>query len=188
MKPRALLLLVLVLLPLRGAYAFGLDELMQSLAARGDASATFVEEQHLRALDRPLRSRGELRYEAPGTLIRRTIEPREETLRYENGVLSTQRGNRRVTLDVQRHPQALPFVESLRATLAGDRAALERLFETSLAGERDHWNLRLVPREAAAKRMVREIRVEGRNDEVTGFVLERDNGDRTVATMTPTPR
>ncbi|MET0292605.1 MAG: LolA-related protein [Steroidobacteraceae bacterium] len=187
MKTRALIV-VLSLLSTRIASAFDLDTLMVSLAARGDASATFVEEQHLKSLDRPLRASGELRYEAPATLIRRTIEPREELLRYEAGVLSTQRGNRRTTFDVQRYPQALPFVESLRATLAGDRAALERLFDATLSGEADHWRLRLVPRETQARKLLREIRVEGRRDDVVGFVLERENGDRTVTTMTPAPR
>ena len=43
------------------------------------------------------------------------------------GVISAQRGQRHYVLDVKQYPQVMPFIESIRATLAGDRAALERL-------------------------------------------------------------
>ena len=83
-------------------------------------------------LERPLRSSGELLYEAPDHLEKHTLEPRPETLILEHGVLTAQRGHRSQVSGC-RLPQVVPFVESVRATLAGDRAALEHYFHVSSA-------------------------------------------------------
>jgi outer membrane lipoprotein-sorting protein len=185
MRTSRTLALLLTLAALPGSvFAFELDELMRALAARSEASATFVEEQHLATLDRPLRASGELHYRAPDTLVRETRTPREEVLRYEAGQVSVERRGRRTSVDVQRYPQILPLVESIRATLAGDRAALERLFDVTLTGERDAWRLRLVPH-GARSRLVSEIRVDGRDADIVGVTLDRDNGDRVITTLTP---
>jgi hypothetical protein len=169
------------------AHALELDELMQRLAARGDASASFVEEQHLAALDRPLQSSGELVYRAPGELEKRTLLPRAETLRYAQGRVSSERGGRRSELDLQRYPQVLPFVESLRATLAGDRSSLEKLFETALDGDEQGWRLRLVPRDPRARRLIREVLVNGSGTQLIAFSIQRGNGDRSVTILSPHP-
>lgn len=161
-----------------------LDRLMQQLAARGDAAASFTEEQHVAALDRPVKSSGELRYRAPGGLEKHTLEPREEVLRYADGVLTSERGGRRTRIDLQRYPQALPFIESIRATLAGDRSALERLFELRVEGEAPAWSLLLTPRDAQGRKLVREIRIDGSGDDVRRVTVERARGDRTITTMT----
>ena len=161
-----------------------LDELMHELAARGDAAASFVEERQVAALDRPVRSSGELRYRAPGELEKHTLQPREERLRFADGVLSSERGGRRTRIDLQRYPQALPFVESIRATLAGDRSALERLFELRLDGENTAWSLSLTPRDAPGRKLVRDIRIEGSGADVRRVIIERPGGDRTITTMT----
>ena len=49
----------------------------------------------------------------------------------------------------------MPFVESIRATLAGDRAALEHYFAVGCDGDLAHWTLHLVPKEASLARSVR---------------------------------
>jgi hypothetical protein len=184
MKRRATFLL-LALAAVTPALAIELDGLMRLLAARGDAAASFIEEQHLAALDRPLRSTGELLFRASGSLEKRTLTPRAELLTYADGTAWTQRGSRRQRLDLQRYPQILPLVESIRATLAGDRKALEELFEIELTGSESQWKLRLTPRDARARDLFREIRVAGSNADVLSLDVERRNGDRSVTTMTP---
>lgn len=183
---RALVTCAAWLLAAAGAHAapLTLEQLMQDLAARGDAAASFSEEQQLAALDRPVRSNGELRYRAPDELEKHTLKPREEILRYSGGVLSSERGGRRTRVDLQRYPQALPFVESIRATLAGDRPALEKLFELRLDGERAAWTLGLSPRDPQGRRLVRDIRIEGSGGDLRRVTIERPSGDRTITTMT----
>jgi hypothetical protein len=183
---RMLLYLVLAA-PAAGAQTPDLDRLMRALAARGDAAASFVEEQHLAALDRPLRSSGELSYRAPDAIEKRTLTPRAEALRYADGSVTIERGGRRTHLDLQRYPQVLPFIESIRATLAGDRPALEKLFELTLDGDERDWVLRLVPLDPKTRELVREIRVDGSEADLLRLTVERTNGDRSVTTMTPHP-
>jgi len=43
------------------------------------------------------------------------------------------------------YPEVAGMIESLRATLAGDRQALERVYRLSLAGTSDDWTLELTP-------------------------------------------
>ena len=43
-------------------------------------------------------------------------------------VLTIRRGEHTRTLELAQYPQVAPWVESIRATLAGDRGALERYF------------------------------------------------------------
>ena len=182
---RCTALLVLALLAAPAARAFDLADLMMRLAARGDAAASFTEEQHLATLDRPLRSSGELRYRASGELEKRTLAPRAETLRYADGIAWSERGARTRRLDLSRYPQVLPLVESIRATLAGDAQALTQRFEVELDGHASAWRLQLRPREAQARALIRVIDIEGRDADVTRLVLERPNGDRTVTTLMP---
>src|SRR3981081_4270634 len=118
------------LLILRGlcAASSDLDAVMGLLAKRQHGRVEFVEQQFLAVLDHPLESSAELLSDAPGRLEKRTLLPRPETLVLAGAVLTIERGGHRHVLDMRRYPQIQPFVESIRATLAGDRSALERVF------------------------------------------------------------
>ena len=53
---------------------------MRTLASVAQRQATFTEEKHLAALDRPLVSTGELRYRRPSYLEKLTLAPKREEL------------------------------------------------------------------------------------------------------------
>ena len=125
------------------------DELLQLLAARRHGHVTFTEMQYLAMLDRPLQSSGELLYEAPDRLEKRTLRPQAQTLILEHDVLTARRGRRTHVMELRDYPQVVPFIESIRATLAGDRAALERFFRVQFDGTLAAWTLLLVPVDAA---------------------------------------
>ena len=162
-----------------------LDELLQRLAARRRGHVTYTEVQHLAVLDRPLESSGELLYEAPDHLEKRILKPRPETLVLAHGVLSATRGRRTHTVALAAWPQVAPLIESIRATLAGDRVALERVFAVQLEGDATRWILRLTPRDPAAARTVTEVRITGESDHLrTVEILEAD-GDRSLLTLGP---
>ena len=93
-----------------------LDAVMGLLAMRRDGRVEFVEQQFLAVLDHPIESSGELRYDAPDRLEKRTLLPRPETLLLAGGELTVVRGAQRHVLDLHRYPQIQPFVESIRAT------------------------------------------------------------------------
>jgi outer membrane lipoprotein-sorting protein len=163
--------------------ADALDQVMHSLAQRRHGQVSFVEQQFLSMLKRPVESYGELIYDAPNRLEKRTIEPRPETLVVEGEVLTVLRGRRSHVLDLKAYPQLLPFVESIRATLAGDRAALERLFRLEFTGSEMRWTLVLTPLDAQLAKTVAQIRIDGSRDELSRVEIRQSDGDRSLMTL-----
>jgi hypothetical protein len=173
-----------------GASAGGngdLDALMSVLAKRQHGHVEFVEQQYLRVLDRPLESSGEMRYDAPDRLEKRTLAPRQETLVLIGGILTVDRGKSHHVLDLQAYPQAQPFVESVRATLAGDRAALEKIFTLDFNGNLARWTLTLVPKDPKVKRSVAEVRIDGAQDQLLKVEIRQADGDHSLMTLRPAP-
>jgi outer membrane lipoprotein-sorting protein len=162
-----------------------LDQLLQLLAARQHGHVSFTEVQELHMLERPLHSSGELLYDAPDRLEKRTLSPRPETLVLEHGVLRMQRGQHTRVLALHDYPQVVPFVESIRATLAGDRAALEHYFTVSFSGTLAHWTLELVPLEATLARTVQQVRISGEGDALHTVEIRQSDGDGSVLTIGP---
>ena len=160
-----------------------LDEVMHSLAQRRHGQVSFVEQQFLSMLKRPVESYGELTYDAPNRLEKRTIKPRPETLLVDGEVVTVQRGRRSHVLDLKAYPQILPFIESIRATLAGYRAALERLFRVEFTGSEMRWTLVLTPRDAQLAKTVAEIRIDGTRDELSRVEIRQSDGDRSLMTL-----
>ena len=162
-----------------------LDELLRLLAARRHGHVAYKEVHELRMLERPLQSSGELLYEAPDHLEKRTLTPKPETLILDHGILTARRGHGTRVLALRDYPQAVPFVESIRATLAGDRAALEHYFRLQLTGDLDHWSLLLVPREATLERTVKDIRIAGAREAIHSVEIHQADGDASVLSIGP---
>jgi Outer membrane lipoprotein carrier protein LolA-like len=160
-----------------------LDRVMEALAQRQHGHVTFVERKFLAMLDRPLESSGELLYDAPDRLEKRTLKPRPESLVLDRGVLTARRGRHTYVLDLRGYPQVIPFIESVRATLAGDRAALERVFSVTFVGSFDDWALLLVPLDAKLASTVKEIRIAGALDTIHSVEILDADGDRSVLTI-----
>ncbi len=156
---------------------------MQLLASRTHARSSFIEQQFLKMLKRPLESRGELTYDAPNRLEKQTIEPRAETLLVDGDVLTIERGHHRQTLNLHDYPALLPFIAGLRATLAGDRAALESLFRVTFTGSVSRWTLVLVPLSASVARSVAQIQIDGTQDDLLRIEILQPDGDRSLMTM-----
>jgi hypothetical protein len=157
----------------RGA-ADDLDTVMHLLAARHHGEVSFVEQQFISLLKRPVESSGELIYDAPGRLEKRTLEPHPESLVLDNEVVTVQRGHRSHALDLKSYPQILPFVESIRATLAGDRIALERVFRLDFSGDAGRWTLVLVPLDP---------QIDGMRDTLIKVEIRQADGDRSLMTL-----
>jgi outer membrane lipoprotein-sorting protein len=161
------------------------DELLKLLAARRHGHVTFTEVQELAMLDRPLQSSGELLYDAPDRLEKRTLKPKAQILVLEHGVLTARRGHRTYVMELRDYPQVVPFVESIRATLAGDRAALERTFRVQFDGTLAHWTLLLLPVDATLAGAVKDIRIEGERDAIRAVEIRHSDGDRSLLTIGP---
>jgi len=170
-----------------GAAADDLDEVLHLLAARRHGEVSFVEQQFLALLKHPVESSGELIYDAPNRLEKRTLEPRPESLVLADDVLTVRRGQRSRVLDLKSYPQLLPFVESIRATLAGDRGALERVFRLEYSGTLARWTLSLVPLDAKVAKNIAQVQIDGMRDDLIRIEIRSADGDRSLMTLRPHP-
>jgi hypothetical protein len=184
---RLLLALALAAGSLPGAAddTFDLPALMRSLAAIPAAEARFTEVRHLQVLTAPLELRGTLRYARPGRLERRVQFPYEETLIIEGDAVSVDNPSRglRRSYALASLPAAYALVESLRATLAGDLAALERHYRLELTGTRDGWRLGLTPRDPGVAALLLQVRLHGAATRLTRIEYDEATGDRAVITL-----
>ena len=162
-----------------------LDSLMGLLAQRQHGHVSFTEKHFLAVLDRPVESSGELLYDAPDRLEKRTLKPKPETLVLQHGVITAQRGRHTYTLNLGDYPQIVPLIDSIRATLAGDRASLEHLFKVTFDGSLEQWTLVLAPSDPAVAKSVREIHIEGARDAIHTVEIQQADGDRSLLTIGP---
>jgi outer membrane lipoprotein carrier protein LolA len=164
-----------------------LDRLMQGLAQTRSARASFVEKKTVRLLERPLVASGELSFAAPDKLEKRTLRPRPELLRLEGETLTLERAGRSTVLDLRSYPEVATFAESIRGTLAGDRAALERVYRLTLEGTEASWVLTLVPGDPAMRALVERIRIAGRRADLTVIEIQQANGDSSLMSVQRLP-
>ncbi len=163
----------------------GLDQVMSLLKMRRHGRVEFIEQHFMSVLDHPLESSGDMSYDAPDHLEKRTLKPRAETLLLDGGVLTVERGHGRRVIDLRTYPQIAPFVESIRATLAGDRGALERVFHIEFAGDAQRWSLTLVPLDARVAKNVAQVRIVGAQDQLQQVEIRQPDGDRSLMTLRP---
>ncbi len=187
--PLALAALLALTPPQVRPAADDLAQLMGLLATRRHGQVDFVEQHFLAVLKRPVESYGVMTYDAPRRLEKRTVEPRPERLALDGDELTIERKGRTHVVDLTAYPSMLPFIESLRATLAGDLPALERVFAVEFAGDLDRWTLTLSPRDPTVSKTVSRVRIDGARDVLRRVEIVEANGDRSVMTLRdhPTP-
>jgi outer membrane lipoprotein-sorting protein len=176
--PAALLLLAAFRLP--AAAEFGPADLMRAFAAVPAAQARFTEVRRSDVLRAPLELKGTLHYQRPGRLERRVVAPYQEVTRIEGDRVTIENPTRgqEKSYSLAALPAALALVESLRATLAGDLAALERHYRVSLEGGREAWTLSLAPRAPAVAGAISGIQLAGSAARLARVEIEETTGDR----------
>jgi hypothetical protein len=183
-------ILLACLLAASGAATAGgdaLDELLMRFRQQQHGHVTFTELYSAAALDRPLEASGELFYDAPDRLEKRTLQPRHQRLVIESGTLIIEQGRKAYRVDLADYPRAAPYIDSIRATLAGDRAGLERTFRVEFRGSDEAWTLLLAPRDIKVSADVAIIRIQGAADTIKIVTMELTNGGRSAMTLgTPT--
>jgi len=174
-----LALLGLGSLPTR-AETWSISQLMGALSKNTEGTATFSETKYIAMLDDPVQSSGELRFVAPDHLEKRTLKPKRELLVLDGGTLTVEQRKRKHVLQLSEYPEVASMIESIRATLAGDRKALEKAYHLALSGSADAWTLQLIPLEAKVGAVVASIKIQGRLDMVKSIEILQADGDRSV--------
>ena len=158
-----------------------LHALMAAMAEIPASQARFVETRHLAMLTNPIELKGSLRYERPNRLAKQVHSPFQELLSIDGDkvTLVNRKGESRV-ISLREQPALTALVEGLRATLAGDRAQLERHYKLAFSGPREDWTLRLAPREAKVRAYVETITLAGAGARIERIEVLEAGGDRSV--------
>lgn len=160
-----------------------LKSLMQQMAQVPASRARFVETRHIALLTQPLELKGSLSYERPNRLSKHVQSPFDELLSIDGDTLTLVNTKKVATFSLREQPAAAALVESVRATLAGDLAQLERHYRLQFSGTRAAWRLRLVPREAQVKGAVEAIVLAGAGARLKRIEIAEAGGDRSVMTI-----
>jgi outer membrane lipoprotein-sorting protein len=162
-----------------------LKQLMLDLGQVRVAKAQFVERRYLSMLKEPLQFSGTLVYIAPDRLEKNTLRPKAESMVVDRDRLTIEgdSGRQRRILVLPDHPEIWAFVESIRATLAGDLPTLNRFYKVSLEGRSEEWQLLLEPSEEKMRTMVKSIRISGKESSIRIVEILEADGDRSVMTV-----
>jgi hypothetical protein len=161
-----------------------LGQIMAEVRKDQHVSARYVEHRFLHILNKPIETRGTLRFDAPDRLEKKADPGPNggaEDLLIDGDQLTIDRGSgaKPVVIALHEHPEIGVLVGSIRATLSGDGAALERTFEVTPSGSLDHWQLVLQPRDPAARKLLQWMRVVGYGQRITEIDSADGEGDRT---------
>ncbi|HXE37477.1 MAG TPA: LolA-related protein [Azonexus sp.] len=165
--------------------AFDVGQLMDDLARHKGGKARFVEKKYISLLDKPVVSTGEMTYTAPDRLEKRTLTPKPEILLLDKDLLSIEREKQKLSINLGNQPEALAFIDSIRGTLTGNRAALEKNYYLHLAGTQEKWVLTLLPSEQKIAALVLRIVVSGSKNQIRSIEYLQADGDRSVMSIEP---
>lgn len=161
-----------------------LEDLLARFRAMPGLDARFREEKRFAMLDAPLVSEGTLHFQPPGRLARHTTAPARSTVLIDGDRLAFGDAGGQSEIDLAQKPVVRLFVDAFVKLLAGDQAALERLFaaeHTPLPD--DGWTLVLLPKVSPMKGIIDRMELRGH-----GLVLERMRvlevgGDEAITTF-----
>jgi hypothetical protein len=157
--------------------------LMAQLAQVQKTEARYSEVRRVAVLQKPLQLSGTLRYERPALIEKRQILPFSEVIRVDGDWLTVEREGKTRRIALLNEPLVGALVESLRATLAGDGAELERLYSVRVGGTRQRWTLALTPRELEVAGVVKSIGIAGSGSRIVRLEILEPGGDGSVMTI-----
>jgi hypothetical protein len=166
------------------ARALRLEQVLDAFAAHKRIDARFEERKDLAALERPLHSRGLLRYRAPSRMEKQTLEPQPESFAVDGDWLDryTEGGGwERHYLPSQ--PLIAALMAAVQGVLAGDAAVLARYYHVSVEGAPQAWRIVLRPREDGLAELVDAIALDGSGGSLARVETAETGGDTTVMTI-----
>ena len=163
--------------------SWSLEQLMQSLSAIQSRHAYFTEEKTLAMLNNKLIIKGFLYYEAPDYMKREIISPQHKIYEIRGDELLINRGERRLALSD--YPVFKAFVDSFRATLAGDLPKLRQHYRIWLKGKKADWVLSLYPSNQELARYVKIIRMSGSLNRIIQIEIQESDGDHSIMRIIP---
>lgn len=145
----------------------------------------FTETRRLHALKAPLHSEGQLRFIPPDHVEKLTLSPVRDSFIMQGDTARLQHGqNAARTISLNVSPALQIMAATIRGPLQGDVALLQHYYSLSAEGDIGHWSLTLTPRTQETARIIRTVRLEGRNNTLDSTHLVQANGDVTDTFIT----
>jgi outer membrane lipoprotein-sorting protein len=181
------ILFLLLVFVTQAAYAedptWGLPQLMQAMAKINESKVTFTEKKTMSVLSEPLVLSGELYYMRPNRIERHVLKPKEEHWVVEGDSLVMTQGKKQRKISLSAYPIAQAFIESIRATLAGDQRMLESFYRIKFEGTEKNWALYLQPIDTHMLQYIESIKINGVGSQITVIETIETNGDKSVMTI-----
>jgi outer membrane lipoprotein-sorting protein len=156
------------------------DSVLHRFAGIEGLTLSFHEEKHIALLSMPLTSDGTLAYARPGRLARRASG---QIVLIDGSTLRMTDGGHEQHIDLASQPIVRSFVDSFRAFLAGDRAALEASYTIGFAHTDADWTITLTPRAAPLSQFMTSIVFHGAGDALISMTMSEVSGDTTTTTF-----
>jgi hypothetical protein len=163
--------------------AFSLTDLFALTGRQTQVQTTFTEKKFIKGLDAPIESSGELGFEAPVRMVKRTLLPKPETLKLDGRMVALERGRQVRSLSLDDYPELAVHVEGIRACLAGDRAELERVYRVEFSGTSTQWKMVLTPLNEKAAAQVKAVILSGEQADIRTVQVLLTDGDSSVMTI-----
>jgi hypothetical protein len=180
-RRRCASLAALLLAPAISCAALDADALLKSLARPAPAVTPFVEVRYSKLLDQPIVVKGQLEYHEDGTLVRAVKDPFQERTEIKGESVTIARvGKSTRKFSLKRAPELRSMLGGFSAVLGGGRADLEKDFELGVTGESSAWKLALTPKSQQVGKYVRDIVIEGANNEPRCIIVTQPDEESSV--------
>ena len=160
-----------------------LPQLMELMAEVTDRQDRFTETKTMAMLTKPLVLTGTLAYSRPDRVEKHVLTPYEEHLVVRGDQLTLANKDGTKQIGVKSHPLIWSFVEAIRASLAGEVAALRRFYHIKVEGTPTKWSLTLRPLDPQAASYLSSIRLSGHGNHLALVEIDETGGDRSVMTI-----
>jgi outer membrane lipoprotein-sorting protein len=161
-----------------------IDRLMSMLAQHRSGRAAFTETKYLSIAAQPIESSGELAFIAPDHLEKHTQRPKPEDIVVDGDSVTMTRDNQTHTFSLESYPELGTLIGSIRATLTGNRHALEEAYKVAVTGNSDDWSLTLTPLDPRIQTISR-IALAGAGGELRSVAIQQADGDHSLMRIRP---
>jgi len=176
----ALALVLFAARPVSAQTAPTLESVLARFARIEGLTLSFHEEKHIALLSTPLTTDGTLAYARPGRLARRAGG---QIVLIDGATLRMSDGGHEQHIDLASQPIVRSFVDSFRAFLAGDRAAIEQSYTIGFTTSATGWAITLTPRAAPLTQFLARIEFRGHGDALDTMRMSETSGDTTTTTF-----
>lgn len=157
----------------------GMPGLLERFAAVRQVRAHFVEEKTIALLAVPLVTEGSVRFVAPDLLLREQVSPRKAAMLLDGDAVAFRDGTseRRASLSAWQAAEGL--ISGYLDVLRGDASGLATHYEHRFTCEQNRWQLRLTPKTAGLKKLLRSMLLTGVGVRLMTVDMVDAHGDRT---------